>query len=246
MFYFLFLVRGPVTAFRARSPPPPPPPQPPRRPRTPSPPPPPPPPPQRPFPTRPNGRNIWIPVSDGSFVTAEGNACVVRRNYCGKITINSDSSGNRVIKEEPLDPGFQQRFRDLEESFTSVRAGSRRNPTGAAAPPPRPPPPKTPPSAAVNTTGDWLSTRNRPSTPAPSRPSRWVSPPRRTPVSTATSLPQDPTPPYQGIIVREVPQRPRTPPPPYGEVCVSQNGDAVQGKKKIFFFFIFKKMKCDL
>ena len=129
-------------AFRTRSPPPPPPPQPPRPPRTPSPPP-------RPIPPQPNGRNIWIPVSDGSYVMADGNACVVRRNYCGKITINSDNTGRRVIKEEPLDPGFEQRFKDLEESFTSVRAGRRRNSTGAAAPPPRPPPPRTPPSAAA-------------------------------------------------------------------------------------------------
>ena len=141
-------------AFRTRSPPPPP--QPPRPPRTPSPPP-------RPIPPQPNGRNIRIPVSDGSYVMADGNACVVRRNYCGKITINGDNAGRRVIKDEPLDPGFEQRFMDLEESFTSVRAGRRRNSTGAAAPPPRPPPPRTPPSAAAGA-------------PPPPRPPRWVSP----------------------------------------------------------------------
>ena len=116
--------------------------------------------------THSNGRNIWIPVSDGSYVMADGNACVVRRNYCGKITINGDNTGRRVIKEEPLDPGFEQRFKDLEESFTSVRAGRRRNSTGAAAPPPRPPPPRTPPSAAAGA-------------PPPPRPPRWVSPWRR-------------------------------------------------------------------
>ena len=58
---------------------------------------------------------------------ADGNACVVRRNYCGNITINTDNAGRRVIKDEPLDPGFEQRFMDLEESFTSVRAGRRRS-----------------------------------------------------------------------------------------------------------------------
>ena len=252
-------MRGPVRAYRPRSPPPPPPPQPPRHlteqeelrrilrgqqqqqqppdqsaasgplPERPAPPqrPPPQPQPQRPT-QRPGGRNIWIPVSDGCYALADG--CVVRQNYTGRITINTDGRGNREVKEEPLNADAWKRF---EESFTGVR---KRNSTGNV-PPPRPPPPKTPPT---NTSGEWLTTR-RPLTSTPRRPPRWVSPPPQ------PKRPESPPPPYQGIIVREVPQRPQSPPPPYGEVIVKGNGDNVQGKKKIILFLVFFKiLKCDL
>ena len=211
-----------MRAYRPRSPPPPPPPppQPPRpaqqRPPSPQPPPLPPQPqpqPQPPRPTQRPGRTVWIPVSDGCYAKADG--CVVRSNYTGRITINSDGQGNREVKEEPLDA---ESIRELEASFTRVRDNEKRNSTGAV-PPPRPPPPKTPPiiTTTYNSTGEWLNTRRRPLTSTPTRPPRWGSPP----------------PPYQGIIVREVPERPRSPPPPYGEVAVQQDGDAVRGK--IFF-----------
>ena len=181
-----------------------------------------------PRPTQPPARQVWIPVSDGTFALANG--CTVRTGYTGRISIRTDGQGNRKITEEPLDPGFQQRMRDLEESFTGVKKGPEK---GKTVPPPRPPPPKTPPTAAaasMKEEGEWLNTR-RPLTSTPRRPPRWVSPPPQ--------RPQSPPPPYQGIIVTEAPQRPRSPPPPYGEVTVRQNGDAVQGKYFLFFFGIY-------
>nr|XP_022311106.1 proline-, glutamic acid- and leucine-rich protein 1-like [Crassostrea virginica] len=144
----------------------------------------------------------------------------VRTGYTGRISIRTDGQGNREVKEEPLDPGFRQRMRDLEESFTGVNEGPEKRKT---VPPPRPPPPKTPPAAAaasMKEEGEWLTTRRNPLTSTPRRPPRWVSPPPQ--------RPQSPPPPYQGIIVTEAPQRPRSPPPPYGEVMVQQNGDAVR------------------
>ena len=179
-------MRGPVRAYRPRSPPPPPPPQPPPPPPQPQP----QPQPQRPT-QRPGGRNIWIPVSDGSYALANGS--VVRQNYTGRITIKSDGRGNREVKEEPLNADAWKRF---EESFTGVR---KRNSSGNV-PPPRPPPPKTPPGVTnvKENEGEWLTTR-RPLTSTPRRPPRWVSPPPH------PQRPESPPPPYQGIIVREVP-----------------------------------------
>lgn len=89
-------MRGPLSGFRPRTPPPPPPPQPPRPPRTPSPPPPPPPP--RPIPA-PDSRSVWIPVSDGSYVTAQGDVCIVRSSFTGNVTVSTDSQGRRTVRE---------------------------------------------------------------------------------------------------------------------------------------------------
>nr|XP_022311970.1 WAS/WASL-interacting protein family member 3-like [Crassostrea virginica] len=163
-------VRGPVRAYRPRSPPPPPPPQPPRRPPS--------PPQQQPQPPRlpitsfiasgghrqltdqssasaasgplperpappqrpptPARRPLWIPVSDGTYAKADG--CTVVWNFTGKLTITRDENGARVVKQEPLDPGFEDRMAALEKSFTGVRPRK-------ATPPPRPPPAKDCPTA---------------------------------------------------------------------------------------------------
>ena len=188
-------MRGPVRAYRPRSPPPPPP-QPPRpAQRPPSPQRPPPPPQPQPHPPRPTQRQIWIPVSDGTFALADGST-TVRRGYTGRISVTTDERGTRVVREEPLDPGFEERITALERSFTGVKEKKK------AVPPPRPPPPKTPPAAANTEEGEWLTTR-RPLTSTPRRPPRWVSPPPQ--------RPRSPPPPYQGIVVTEVPHRPQTP-----------------------------------
>ena len=144
-------MRGPVRAFRPRSPPPPPPPQPPQpqppfhltdqdreevrrilgerrrqqqqrqpsnqgaaasgplpeRPAS----------PQRPSP--PEGRPLWIPVSDGTYAKADG--CTVLRNYTGKLTITRNQNGTSVVRQEPPDSGFAERMADLERSFSGVR-----------------------------------------------------------------------------------------------------------------------------
>ena len=165
------------------------------------------------------------------------NGCTVRTNYTLRVTIKTDGQGNREVKEEPLDPGFLQRFKDLEESFTKVKEGQekkKKNSAGAV-PPPRPPPPKTPPTttSVKDGEGEWLTTR-RPLTSTPRRPPRWMSP------QPQPQRPERPPPPYQGIVVREVPQRPQSPLPPYGEVVVRQNGDAAQGKYFYWYsIFIF-------
>lgn len=87
-----------MTGFRPSTPPPPPPPQPPRPPRTPS-----PPPPPRNIPpadiSRP--RDVWIPVSDGTYITATGDTCMVQRNFTGSLIITKDSRGRKIIKQEP-------------------------------------------------------------------------------------------------------------------------------------------------
>ena len=178
--------------------------------------------PQPPPPPRPTQRQIWIPVSDGTFAVADGST-TVRRGYTGKISITTDERGTRVVTEEPLDPGFETRMAELERSFTGVK--EKKKPV----PPPRPPPPKTVPATVNTEEGEWLSTRRRPLTSTPRRPPRWVSPPPQ--------RPRSPPPPYQGIIVTEVPQRPQSPPPPYGEVAVERSGDAVRGK--YFFEYLF-------
>nr|XP_022294900.1 serine/arginine repetitive matrix protein 1-like [Crassostrea virginica] len=224
-------VRGPVRAYRPRSPPPPPP-QPPQPPtsaqssasaasgplpqRPPSPQRPPPPPrPQTPQ------QQIWIPVSDGTYALANGST-IVRRGYTGSIKITSDEKGKRVVKEERLDPGFETRMAALERSFARVREKK-------SAPPPRPPPPKTTPApTSTEEEGVWLTTRSRPLTSTPRRPPRWVSPPPQRPRTPPPQRPRSPPPPYQGIVVTEVPQRPQSPPPPYGEVSVERSGDAVR------------------
>lgn len=200
-----------MPGFRPRTPPPPPPPQPPR---TPSPPPPPSPPRSRSIPPADSSRprDVWIPVSDGSYVTLNGDTSIVRNNYTGSITITRDSQGRKVLKEEPLEVKEEEAF--TLPPFTSLMSSRRRNP------PLRPPPPT-------------VSSRT-----SPPPPPRWVSPPR--PQRPATSIPRDPPPPYQGLIIHEVPQRPRSPPPPYGEVEVQQNAIGVRGKYCIcFFLFLF-------
>ena len=91
-------MRGQLSGFRPRTPPPPPPPQPPRPPRTPSPPP--PPSPRRMPPADGSrARELWIPVSDGSYVTANGDTCIVRHNFTGSISVTRDAQGRRVVKE---------------------------------------------------------------------------------------------------------------------------------------------------
>ena len=233
-YLILFLASGPVRAYRPRSPPPPPPPPPPQPgqgssvasgtlplPPTaaqssasaasgplPQRPPPQPPRPRAPFPPPPPSRQVWIPLSDGCFALDNGNT-VVRRNYTGRISINSDQQGNRVVTQEPLTEEALRRFQNLEESFTGVRSTQRK---ATRTPPPRPPPPRIPPAAAADQSDGWLTTRNR-------QPTRWVSPPR-------SQRPESPPPPYQGIVVTE---RHRSPPPPYGEVSVRENGDSVRG-----------------
>lgn len=121
-----------MTGFRPRTPPPQPPPLPRRPPRTPSPPPPPPPPQPRPIPPADSSRprDVWIPVSDGSYVIANGDACIVRNNYTGSITITQDSQGRKVVKEEPLEVKEEEAF--TLPPFTSLMSSRRRNP------PPRP------------------------------------------------------------------------------------------------------------
>ena len=142
--------------------PPPPPPQPPRPPRTPSPPPPPPQP--RPIPA-PDSRSIWIPVSDGNYVTAQGDVCMVRSNFTGTVSVSTDSQGRRtvrevgrrVIKEEMKKENAEEEPPALPP-FTSLMRRGPRTP-----PPPRPPLP-------VGASGDsspWLSTRNPPPRPSP-------------------------------------------------------------------------------
>ena len=162
-----------------------------------------PPQPQRP-PPRPTQRQIWIPVSDGTFALADGST-TVRRGYTGKISITTDERGTRVVTEEPLDPGFEARMAELERSFTGVK--EKKKPV----PPPRPPPPKTVPATVNTEEGEWLSTRRRPLTSTPRRPPRWVSPPPQ--------RPRSPPPPYQGIVVTEVPQRPQSPPASVWRSC---------------------------
>ena len=229
-----------MRAYRPRSPPPPPPqpPQPPKsaqssgtlpqRPPSPQRPPPP------PRPQAPQ-RQIWIRVSDGTYALANGST-TMRRGYTGSIKITSDEKGTRVVKEEPLDPGFEDRMAALDRSFTGVR---EKKPV----PQLRPPPPKTPPAPTSTEEGGWLSTRSRPLTSTPRRPPRWVSPPPQRPRTPPPQRPRSPSRPYQGIVVKEVPQRPQTPPPPYKEVAVERSGDAVRGKYffggylNFFFFF---------
>ena len=46
-------------------------------------------------------QGLGIPVSDGSYVTANGDTCIVRSNYTGSISISRDKDGRRVVKEEP-------------------------------------------------------------------------------------------------------------------------------------------------
>ena len=156
-----------MSGFRPRTPPPPPPPQPPRPPRTPS-----PPPPPRPIPA-PDSRSVWIPVSaDGSYVTAEGNVCMVRSNFTGTVTVSTDSQGRRTVREvgrriikEEVKKENAEEERPALPTFTSLMRRGPRTP-----PPPRPPPP------TVNASGGgspWLSTRNPPTRPPPPR---WVSP----------------------------------------------------------------------
>ena len=168
------------------------------------------PPPQRPPP--PAGRQVWIPVSDGTYAKADG--CTVIRDFTGKLTVTRGADGSRTIRQEPPDSGFEERMAALQRSFTGVRP--RR-----ATPPPRPPPPRTAPQYPAEEEG-WLTTRSRPLTSTPRRPPRWVSPP--------PERPRSPPPPYQGIIVSE---RPQSPPPPYGEVDVRRAENAV--RSKIFF-----------
>ena len=149
-------MRGPLSGFRPRTPPPPTPPQPPRPPRTPSPPP-------RPVPHEDSsrGRDIWIPVSDGSYVTASGNVCVVRSNFTGSVTVSTDSQGRRTVREvgrriikEEIKKAVEEEEQPALPPFTSLMQRSR-------TPPPRPPLPR--------------SGIGRTPSPRPPPP-RWVSP----------------------------------------------------------------------
>ena len=242
-------MRGPVRAFRPRSPPPPPPPQPPQ--------------PQPPFhltdqdreevrrilgerrrqqqqrqpsnqgaaasgplPERPASPQRPPPpearplwIPVSDGTYARADGCTVLRNYTGKLTITRNQNGTSVIRQEPPDSGFAERMADLERSFSGVRP--RR-----ATPPPRPPPPRTASQYPAEEEG-WLTTRGRPLTSTPRRPPRWVSPPPQRPRTPPPQRPRSPPPPYQGIIVSE---RPQSPPPPYGEVTVERAKDAVRGK----------------
>lgn len=185
-----------MSGFRPRTPPPPPPPQPPRIPS------PPPPPSPRPIPpadgSRP--RELWIPVSDWSYVTASGDTCIVQRNYTGSITITRDAEGKRVVKEEP-----KEQESSLPPFTSLLRPGS-----SGRTPPPRPPPP--------------ASSRTPPPRPPP--PRCWVSPQSQRP---ETPAPRDPPPPYQGIVVTEGPHPMDDLPHPYGEVLVDQRPIGVRG-----------------
>ena len=160
------------------------------RPRTPPPPPPPPPPP-RPMPQA-DSRDICIPVSGGSYVTAQGDMCMARSNFTGTISVSTDSQGRRTVREVGRRVIKEEIKKEVTEDppalppFTSLVRRSR-------SPPPRPPLPRSGVSR----------------TPLPPPP-RWVSPqPQR---------PETPPPPYQGIIVTEAPRSPS----PYGEVKVEQ------------------------
>ena len=134
------------------------PPQPPCPPRAPSPPP--PPSPRRMPPADSSrARDVWIPVSDGSYVTANG---IIRSNFTGRISVTRDSQGRRVVKEvgtriEKEEPKEEPAL----PPFTSLmRRGSR-------TPPPRPPPPRSGAAAAA-------AAGNTPPPRPP--PPRWVSP----------------------------------------------------------------------
>ena len=165
-------------------------------------------------------RDIWIPVSDGSYVTESGDVCVVRSNFTGSVTVSTDSRGRRTVKEVGRHIIKEEIKQEEEEEkpalspFTSLMRRSR-------TPPPRPPLP--------------VTTAGRTPPPRPPPP-RWVSPTSRQPELCA---PQDPPPPYQGLIVREVPQ---DSPSPYGEVLLEQNPIGVRGNYlsvSLFYFLIF-------
>lgn len=183
----------------------------PQRPRTPSPPSP------RPMPQADSRRrDIWVPVGDGSYITANGDVCVVRSNFTGSVTVSTDGQGRRVVREvgkriikeevkkEPLG----------EESalppFTSLMRGPR-----TSTPPPRPPLPVSADGASA------ASFRNPPPRPPPPR---WVSP--------QSQRSESPPPPYQGLVITEAP---RSPPSPYGEVKVEQLPLGVRGNCFISF-----------
>ena len=40
-----------------------------------------------------------MPVSDGSYITANGDVCVVRSNFTGSVTVSTDAQGNRTVRE---------------------------------------------------------------------------------------------------------------------------------------------------
>lgn len=120
-------------------------------------------------------RDIWIPVSDGSYVTENADTCVVRIGLTGSISVTRDNEGRRVVKEEPGLPPFKSLLRP---------GGS----TGDRTPPPRPPPPR------------WVSPRpNPPATPVPQDP----PPPYQGIVVTET--PMDLPPPYGEVLVEQLP-----------------------------------------
>lgn len=173
-------MRGPLSGFRPRTPSPPPPPSPPR---------------SHPIPSadasRP--RDLWIPVSDGSYVTANGDTCIVRNNYTGSISISRDKDGRRVVKEETREEARLPPFTSL------LRPGADRTPPPrppppaiARTPPPRPPPPR------------WVSPRpERPATPVPPE---GPPPPYQGIIVTEGPHPMDDLPPpYGEVAVEQLP-----------------------------------------
>nr|XP_022311976.1 basic salivary proline-rich protein 1-like [Crassostrea virginica] len=218
-------VRGPVRAYRPRSPPPPPPPpqpQPPQQPR------------HLTLQERQEVRQMLrsqqasLPQSDVSSGLKLSQQELQRQLQPDQSTMASGTPASASDASGPLPerPAPPQRpppptgrplwipvsdgtYAKADGSFTGVRPRK-------ATPPPRPPPPRTAPQYPGEEEG-WLTTRSRPLTSTPRRPPRWVSPPPQ--------RPRSPPPPYQGIIVSE---RPQSPSPPYGEVDVRRAENAVR------------------
>ena len=87
-------------------------------------------------------RELWIPVSDRSYVTVNGVTCIVRSNFNGRISVTRDSQGRRVVKEVGTRVVKEEPKEEEEEvtllPFTSLMR--RPGASAAGAPPQRPPP----------------------------------------------------------------------------------------------------------
>ena len=144
-----------------------------------------------------SARDVWIPVSDGTYISDNGSTCMVRtgRSFSGRVKVTYSSGAPPVVKEgnEEMEPHVTIKEEPALPPFTTLLKKEPRIPT------PKPPLP----------VQRWTPTPPPPP-PAQNPAQRWVSPQRPMP-------PQRPLPPYQGIVVREASV---DPPPPYGEVLV--------------------------
>ena len=98
-----------------------------------------------------------LPRRDGSYITADGNVCVVRSNFTGSVTVSTDSEGRRTVREVGRRVIKEEVKKEVAEDppalppFTSFMRGPR-----------TPPPPRPPLPVGASGGSPWLSTRNPP------------------------------------------------------------------------------------